>query len=171
MNRASKGFFVSFLALLVATLAASASALDEGTRAPEIGLSDFDGQRVSMRSLRGRVVLVDFWASWCGPCAEEMPVLERLHTRYASQGLTIVAVSQDQREELARRFMEEHPVSFRVVHDGEHAVARRYGPPRMPTSYLIDRRGVVRHIHAGFRQADADVLEAEVRALLAEPAP
>ena len=119
------------LSLLAAVFLAphAALALRGGQPAPEIGLNDQQGQRVDLASLRGKVVLVDFWASWCGPCREELP----------------------------------------VVHDAQHAVAGRYEPTTMPSSYLIDRSGVVRHVHRGFRASDAAVLDAEIRALLQAP--
>jgi cytochrome c biogenesis protein CcmG/thiol:disulfide interchange protein DsbE len=157
-------------ALLLVFAAASALALDPGARAPEIGIADMSGNRVTMAGLRGRVVIVDFWASWCEPCAEEMPVLERLHTTYRSQGLTVIGVSQDREIGNARQFLARTRVSFANVHDGAHAVAGRYRPARMPSSYVIDRSGVVRHVHAGFRASDAAQLEREVQALLAQRA-
>lgn len=148
--------------------AASAFALDAGERAPEIGLTDMNGERVTMQSLRGKVVLVDFWASWCEPCAEEMPVLERLYQQYREQGFRVVAVSQDRQASNIRTFLQQHRVSFPVVHDANHQVAGRYSPPRMPSSYIIDRQGVVRHVHAGYRSGDARVFEREIRALLSQ---
>ena len=158
------------VAALVAVLlvAASAFALRAGERAPEIGLNDLNGNRITLASLRGKVVLVDFWASWCEPCAEEMPVLERLYTQYRSQGFEIVGVSQDRTEGNVRGFLREHRVSFPIVHDGAHAVAGRYRPPRMPSSFIIDRSGVVRHVHEGSRSGDARQMEQEIRALLAQ---
>ncbi len=155
-----------FAGAAVLAVAASALALSAGQRAPEIGLRDLEGNNVTMASLRGNVVLVDFWASWCGPCAEEMPVLERLYTTYRGQGLRIVGVSQDRNASNVQGFLREHRVSFPIVHDAQHAVAGRYSPPRMPSSYIIDRSGVVRHVHEGFRASDAARMEREIRALL-----
>lgn len=144
----------------------AARAVDEGTRAPEIGLRDLDGNPVRMADLRNKVVIVDFWASWCAPCREELPVLERLYNRYKDQGLVIVGVNIDNDESNMRRFLQRTPLSFPVVFDGEHQVAERYSPPRMPSSYIIDKRGMIRHVHAGFRSGDAEAMEREIQALL-----
>ena len=156
------------VAALILGIAASAYALRPGERAPEIGLRDLDGNNITMASLRGNVVLVDFWASWCEPCAEEMPVLERLYRQYRGQGFRVVGVSQDRTESNVQGFLRQHRVSFPIVHDGAHAVAGRYRPPRMPSSYIVDRQGVVRHVHEGFRAGDARRIESQVRALLTQ---
>ncbi len=161
------GVLVSVVA--VSMLAASAVALDRGTRAPEIGMRDLEGNTVTIASLRGRVVVVDFWASWCVPCADSMPLYQRLYETYRERGLTIIGVSQDQRVDNARTFAGRHRLSFPVVFDEGHAIANRYAPPRMPTSYLIDRTGIVRHVHAGYRSSDAAQLESQVQALLNQP--
>ena len=164
MTRAA--FSALAVVALVATSVLPAQALSRGSRAPEIGLRDTNGRQVRLSSLRGKVVLVDFWASWCGPCRQEMPFLERLHDEYADQGLVIVGVNIDTEEGNMRRFLRRTPVSFRVVHDGNHRVADRYNPPRMPSSFLIDQRGVVRYVHEGFRAPDARAIERQVKRLL-----
>ncbi|MCA9577192.1 MAG: TlpA family protein disulfide reductase [Myxococcales bacterium] len=176
-REASEGFMRRTLAAcaIVAFSAASvffplgpqtALALRGGQRAPEIGLTDLAGQRVDLASLRGKVVLVDFWASWCGPCREELPVLERFYQTYRERGLVVVGVNVDQDVANMTRFLQRQPLTFPVVHDAQHAVAERYGPTTMPSSFLIDRAGVVHSVHRGFRASDAAPLEAEIRALL-----
>mgnify|MGYP006279542103 CR=1 FL=1 len=160
------GVAAALIAVSLLGLAATAYALRPGERAPEIGLRDLDGNRVTIASLRGNVVLVDFWASWCEPCAEEMPHLERLYQRYRDQGFRVVAVSQDRRLSNVRSFLRRHSVSFPVVHDASHQVSGRYQPPGMPSSFIIDRRGIVRHVHEGYRSGDERAMEREIRALL-----
>lgn len=171
MGRTSRVGFSMALLLAITLFSMSAIALDRGARAPEIGMRDLGGNEVTIASLRGRVVVVDFWASWCEPCADSMPVYQRLYDTYRERGLTVIGVSQDQRVENARTFASRHRLSFPVVFDEGHAIANRYAPPRMPTSYMIDRAGVVRHVHAGYRSSDATELESQVQALLAQPAP
>ena len=145
-----------------------AAALGTGVQAPEIGLRDTEGHEIRVAGLRGKVVLVDFWASWCRPCQEELPVLEQLYQRYRERGLVVVGVNVDQRASNMSRFLSRRPVSFPVVHDARHAVADRYEPTTMPSSYLVDREGVVRHVYRGFRAADAAELERAIVALLGD---
>lgn len=157
------GFMAATAALLITSYVA---ALDAGERAPALSGTNLSGGRIDLSQHRGSVVVVDFWASWCEPCAEAMPALERIYQRYRSRGLVVIGVSQDRQESNARTFLERTRVSFPVMHDADHSVAGRYRPPTMPSSYVIDRQGVVRHVHAGFRSGDARRLEAQIRELL-----
>lgn len=162
MKRLTTGLIV--LALL--GLAQLAAALDVGTSPPEIGLPALDGGTVSLAGLRGKVVVVDFWASWCAPCKQEMPVLESLYKRFKDRGLVVVGVSVDNERGNAQRFAREVRVTFPIVHDAGHVVADRFHPPKMPTSYVIDKAGKVRFVHAGYRAEDARKLEQEITSLL-----
>jgi peroxiredoxin len=146
--------------------AALARALKPGDRAPELSGASLDGQNISLAALRGKVVLIDFWASWCAPCKEEMPFLEGLYKRLRSQGLVVVGVSVDAERENAMGFIGKMKVSFPIVHDGKHAIADRFKPPRMPTSYILDKEGKIRHVHEGWRKEDARKVEQEITALL-----
>lgn len=159
-------FTVGMLAIGLLGLAQLASALEVGTTPPEIGANSLDGTRVSLASLRGKVVVVDFWASWCAPCKQEMPVLESLYKRFKDQGLVIVGVSVDNERSNAQKFARSVSVTFPIVHDADHAVADRFHPPKMPTSYVIDKAGKVRFVHAGYRAEDARKLEQEITSLL-----
>jgi len=154
-------FSAAFLAIVP-----HADALDAGARAAEIGLNDLSGKRVDLASLKGKVVIVDFMASWCAPCKQELPVLERLYKKNRDRGLVVVAVSVDQELENLQGLLKQLKTSFPVVHDKAHGVAGRYEPSRMPSSYIVDRKGIVRHVHGGFRAEDAGKIEAEVNALL-----
>ena len=120
---------------LVSTLIAQpASALDSGARMPEIGLKDTRGARVDLASLKGKVVIVDFWASWCAPCKEEMPVLEKLYKKYKDRGLVVVGVSVDNELANVKTFLKTMPVSFHIV------VHRRSQRRRAPRARRLPRR-------------------------------
>lgn len=161
-------FLGSALAILLATVSVSANALKPGAKAPEVVLTDLSGKASYdwKKSTAGKVVVVDFWASWCGPCKEELPVLEDLYRRYRAHGLEIVAVNQDQDRDKALKFLRRAPVSFTVLHDAKSEVAAAYAPTKMPSSYVIDKNGVVRFVHAGFKASDAQTLEREIKSLL-----
>jgi thiol-disulfide isomerase/thioredoxin len=155
------------LAAMLLTVS-GARALSPGDAPPAIDMPDQTGAKVDLAALKGKVVIVDFWASWCGPCKKEMPVLETLHAKYASQGLVIVGVNIDSSPKKMNKFLKNTPVRFRIVHDRKLVVANRYEPETMPTSYFIGRDGTLRYIHGGFGKGDAGGIEERVKALLAE---
>lgn len=160
------GLVVIVLGLLLSLGAASAHALGTGGKAPPITLKNLQGQAYDWGAVSGKVVLVDFWASWCAPCKEELPVLDKLYQKYRARGLEVIGVNQDENVENAAKFLRRSKLSFPVLHDANRSVAAAYAPTKMPSSYLIDRRGLIRFVHAGFKASDADALEREIVQLL-----
>lgn len=156
------------LALASSFGAPVAHAVGDGAVAPEIALKDLSGHPVKLAELKGKVVLVDFWASWCGPCREELPVLDALYKKYKERGLVIIGVGLDRDADKLNKFLRALPLSFPVVHDPAGVVANKYEPPKMPSSYIIDKRGLIRHVHAGFKASDKALFEKQLNALLAE---
>jgi thiol-disulfide isomerase/thioredoxin len=126
---------------------------------------------LDLSSYRGKVVYLDFWASWCGPCRDSFPFLEGLQRKYGGDGLVVVAVNVDTKRELAAKFLSEHPVSFDIAYDPHGELAARWQLAGMPNSFLIARDGSTRLEHTGFRRADQPRLEAVIVQLLAEGAP
>lgn len=114
-----------------------------------------------------RLVLLDFWASWCAPCRQSFPFMQSMQQRYAAQGLQVVAISLDARAEDARRFLAQRELDFALWHDPQARLVVDYPVQVMPTSFLLDAQGRVLHRHSGFRAADAAPLEARIRYYLA----
>lgn len=156
-----------FLALL--GWGTAAQSLETGERAPAFRMPSLSsGSEISLDASRGRVIYLDFWASWCAPCATSLPLLDALQEELGPQGFTVLAVNVDRDPEKARRFLERHPVRYPSASDPEGRLPALYGVPTMPTSYLIDRKGTVRLVHRGFRRSDLETLRREIHALLAE---
>lgn len=147
--------------------------LDVGMTAPGFKLPrlDQDGD-LALHDLRGQVVVMSFWASWCGPCRLEIPALETLHARARADGLAVVGVSLDHRREDAVMFLSSLPsqVTYPMLLDAGNDVGDRYGISNIPMLLVLDRKGRIRSRHLGFRPGSLEGVEAEVRRLLAEPA-
>ena len=156
-----------------ATLAAAtpAHAVRVGEAAPTFTLATPGGEPIDLSRLRGSVVYVDFWASWCGPCRRSFPWLNAMHERYRGQGLAIVGVGVDKRRVDAERFLRDVPASFPVVFDPQGTTPAAFDVKGMPSSYLIDRQGVVVAIEEGFRDGREADLEARIRSLLTQQRP
>jgi cytochrome c biogenesis protein CcmG/thiol:disulfide interchange protein DsbE len=132
-------------------------------------LTALEGSPVSsMQQLQGKVVLVDFWASWCAPCRKSFPWLNQMQQQYAAAGLLVLAVNEDSDRAAAQRFLQQVPTQFAVLYDQAGAIAEQYQVPGMPSSYLIDKKGNIRYRHIGFKQADRAEYEQKIRQLLAE---
>lgn len=123
----------------------------------------------SLPATSGKVVLVDFWASWCGPCKASFPVMAKLHKEYAARGLVIAALSVDEKPAAAEAFAKKLAPPFSALHDREGKFVQQVSVPTMPTSYLLGRDGRVRFIHAGFHgDATERELRKQIESLLAE---
>ena len=112
-----------------------------------------------MSDLKGQVVYVDFWASWCTPCRKSFPWMNNLHERFAKQGLKIIAVNVDKDKALVDQFLKAYPANFTVAYDPEGKLASKLGLKGMPSSYVFDRRGNLKTSHIGFRKKDIEKLE------------
>ena len=148
----------------------AASGLKVGDGLPDLGAAGLEGKLPD--KLKGQVVLLDFWASWCAPCKESFPVMEKLHQEHSGKGLVVVAVSVDEKAADMEKFLKKNPVTFCVVRDAKHELVKATDVSTMPTSFLIDRAGKVRFTHSGFLgKATAKQYQDEVAQLLKEKAP
>lgn len=135
----------------------------------KVAAADLRGREHDVGAEVGKVRVVDFWATWCDPCRDQLPFLDRLAADYGSRGLSVYAVAFDEDRDAVQRFLAETPVSFTVLWDkGGAALAQPLEVTRLPTTLLVDRQGVVRDVHLGFEKAEEAKLEAAVRRLLAE---
>lgn len=153
------------IVLAAALEASSASALDKGAAAPAFDLPGKDGA-VQLAKLQGKVVYVDFWASWCGPCRQSFPWMNEMQAKYGARGLQVVGVNLDAKSDAARRFLAETPARFTIAFDPAGATPRAYGIKGMPSSVLIGADGKVLYEHAGFKEADRAELEQAIRKAL-----
>ena len=144
-----------------------ALALSPGDRAPHFMAPGLNGRgAVDLADFRGKVVLLDFWASWCAPCLTSLPKLEELRQEFADRDFRIVAVNLDSEPEKARRFLAKHPIGYASATDPVGHIPERFELGTMPTSYLIDADGVIRYVHEGFQRGDEAELRERIRALL-----
>ncbi len=123
---------------------------------------------LDLDSYKGKVVYLDFWASWCAPCRHSFPWMDGMQRAYSNRGLVVVGVNLDQEHELAERFLREMGPHFRIVFDPQGAIAEAFKVSGLPASFVIDRHGNVRFKHLGFREGDQPALDAQVSALLEE---
>jgi peroxiredoxin len=153
------------LAVLLAVPAAEAAT---PAVAGDFALPARDGGTVRLSQLRGQVVMINFWATWCGPCRQEMPLLEQLHAKYESLGFTLLGVNVEPDSAQAQDWLKRVPVTFPIVFDRDNKVSAQFGVEAMPSTVLIDREGRVRHVHRGYKPGDESTYADLVRGLVRE---
>ena len=153
-------------ALLMLATAASAAVV-EGP-APDFTLKAANGENIKLSEFRGDVVMINFWASWCAPCRQEMPLLDKLYAKYSPMGFTLLGVNVEEDPAQARRLLEEIPVRFPILFDTRNEVSRLYQVEAMPSTVLVDRDGRLRFLHKGYLPGYEKKYEAEVKALVME---
>ncbi len=158
---------------LVAFVIASASgaanaAAAPASDAPDFTLSSLNGPNLRLQEQRGRVVMINFWATWCGPCRVEMPHLAKLYDKYRSAGFTVLAVNIDEDPHKAANLAKQLGMKFPVLLDSEKKVSRLYDLSTMPSTILVDRDGRVRYVHRGYRDGYEETYDKQIRELLRE---
>lgn len=149
-------------------LAFSASAGELSGPAPDFTLQTRDGETVSLSDFAGEVVMINFWATWCGPCREEMPHLEALHRRYSSLGFRLLGVNVEEDTKNMSRFLADTPVTFEILLDPASDVSKLYDVVAMPSTVMVDRNGQMRYIHHGYQPGYENEYLNQIRALLRE---
>ena len=157
------------LIALCCALPSAALAIEAGQRAPDFRLPDLKGEgQVSLSDHKGKVIYLDFWASWCGPCVAAIPQINGLTKDFPQDRFQVIAVNVDSRPDRALKFLRKTPVTYPSASDPKGRLPGAFGLESMPSSYLIDQDGVVRYVHKGFRKGDIDQIRSEVSKLMAK---
>ena len=155
-------------AAVMLSLISSMSWADSSAQpAPAFSLPDiYSGERKALNEYKGKVVYLDFWASWCGPCRQSLPLLNELRNELGSEFFEVIAINLDKDPEDGKRFLQKYPVNYPVLTDTAGITPQAYQLTGMPTSYLIDKKGDIQGVHEGFRRSDIDKIRKAVHTLM-----
>lgn len=160
--------FVRSVALFIALFTGQALAVGLQEEAPDFTLKSLDGGNLRLEEYRGQVVLINFWASWCGPCRQEMPLLDRLHHRYEDTGFAVLGINVEGDSDSAQEIVDKTKVTFPILIDVGQKVSELYNLEAMPSTVVVDRDGVIRYIHLGYKPGDEAKYVEVVKALIRE---
>lgn len=141
-------------------------AVEAGEPAPALALATAKGEAIALDQLRGRVVFVDFWASWCAPCRRSFPWMNEMHARYGAKGFTVLGVNVDRKRPDAERFLAQTPAAFTIVYDEAGSTPATWGVKGMPSSYLVDGAGKVVFVERGFTDEHKAAMEQRIAQLM-----
>ncbi|MFL0798381.1 MAG: TlpA family protein disulfide reductase [Cellvibrionaceae bacterium] len=154
---------------LCLTSTAQADAHNKAAKpAPDFTLKSDSGSNIRLSEQRGKIVMINFWASWCGPCRQEMPYLEKLYKRYGKAGVVLLGINVDKDSKLADHFLKDLETTFPILYDPTGSVSKQYKVRAMPTTVIIDRDGNIRYTHRGYKPGYEDKYKKNIRELLKE---
>lgn len=162
-----KRIIISFFVLCM-SVPLGAGAAEVSGEAKDFTLKSRDGVNIKLSELRGEVVMINFWASWCGPCRQEMPLLDALYKKYKDYGFTLLGINVDENNEAAVKLLSQIPVSFPVLFDPQSSVTELYDVDAMPSTILVDRDGNMRFLHRGYKPGYEKHYDDQVKALVLE---
>lgn len=154
MNKAVIQFFSATVAALVLSISPITHAKELSGKAHDFILKSNQGKNVRLSDLRGQVVMLNFWASWCGPCRQEMPLLDKIYQRYSTAGFTLLGINVEADSKEADKLLKEIPVSFPVLYDSTSKVSEQYKVDAMPSTVLVDCDGNMSYLHRGYKAGD-----------------
>ena len=165
-----KGLRITLLGAVLSIFMASSLASSGlvGQMAPDFVLKSATGENLRLSEYRGEVVMINFWATWCGPCRQEMPLLDELYNRYQRVGFNLLGINIDDDSRRAMAMVNELDISFPVLFDEDKKVSKLYEVEAMPLTILLDREGTVRHVHHGYKPGYEQKYLNEIRSLLRE---
>lgn len=158
--------FITVLSFLLLALNIQAGTISGP--APDFTLKSNTGKNIRLSDLRGQVVMINFWASWCGPCRQEMPILDDLYKRYSKLGFTLIGVNVEQDSSKANAYLKDIPVSFPILYDTGNLTSKLYNVNAMPTTVMVDRNGNMRFIHHGYKPGYENDYKKQIKALIRE---
>lgn len=156
------------LLALVLLFSANVSANTIKGEAPDFTLKSHSGENIKLSEYRGQIVLINFWASWCGPCRQEMPELEKLYKKYSKLGVTIFGVNVEENINDAKNVVTNSKLSFPVLFDTENVVSQLYNVTGMPTTIIVDRDGNMRYLHRSYKPGDENQYRTWIKQLIRE---
>lgn len=157
---------VGFVLMVTASLPLQAAAI--GQSAPDFALPNISGKNIRLKELRGQVVLINFWASWCGPCRQEMPLLDDMYKKYSKLGFVILGINVEQDSSKAKTYLHDVPVTFPILYDTKNSLSKLYDVNAMPTTVIVDRNGNVRYLHQGYKPGYEETYKKEIKDLIRE---
>lgn len=167
-NNIFKTLILIGFTLIFSTSVTYATSEKMSGKAANFTLKSRSGKNIKLSELRGDVVMLNFWASWCGPCRKEMPLLEKIHKKYKKLGFTLIGVNVEQDTRAAKRYLKDVKVSFPILFDPKNKTSKLYNVSAMPTTILIDRNGNKRFLHKGYKAGYENAYKKEIKKLLRE---
>lgn len=160
---------IILISLSILSFSIAVAAQEPVYQAPDFTLKSHSGENIRLGELSGDIVLLNFWASWCGPCRKEMPELEKLHNKYHDLGFTVLGINVENEPSAANKMLAASPVSFPILYDSENVASKLYNIKAMPTTIIIDKDGIARFSHLAFEPGYEKKYEEQIKKLIKEP--
>ncbi|WP_017220394.1 TlpA family protein disulfide reductase [Moritella dasanensis] len=161
-----RDFLISTSIIISVVFSTAVFAENSAKLAPDFSLPGVNNSQINLADYRGKVVLVDFWASWCTPCIRSFPWMDEMVEKYGEQGFEIIAINMDQEAILAKKFLTRYPNKLTIAFDPQGVVAEQYEIMGLPNSFILNKQGEIVYKHVGFRLSELDKYEAEILSLL-----
>jgi thiol-disulfide isomerase/thioredoxin len=168
MKRRTVTAFAAAALVALGAISTQALAAESKAPAPDFVLDSSTGKPIKLSGLKGQVVMINFWATWCGPCRQEMPLLESIYKQYKDKGFTLLGVNVEPDPKLANDWLKKTPVSFPVLYDVKSDVSNLYKVAGMPSTVFVDKKGNVRLVHRGYKPGDENEYMNNIRMLMRE---
>lgn len=160
---------ITFISIVLMAFSMNASAAQVlSGKAADFTLKSRSGKNIKLSELRGQVVMINFWASWCGPCRQEMPLLEDLYKKYNALGFTLLGVNVEEDSSKANAYLRDISVSFPILYDTKNTVSKAYNVKAMPSTVMVDRDGNARYLHHGYKPGYEKEYQKQIKALIRE---